>query len=166
MTRKTFEIGLFTSVILFAGCATFSPFKIMVDNRSAIKLLPCPSDAIENPVEHSMFAIQSTIAEADWVIEKVESVNHVVGGRACLKPRNSQSPDFLKRNDVGCASVSFKVESDGTIQMMIPKEKEVNLFLSRDFDSWMIYLERVYSEVRCYNDETLNRLASSSKIEQ
>lgn len=146
-----FTIPLFT--LLLIGCF-YMPKKNYLDNQHPEHFIPCPSDTIESPAKHAFIAIQASLADNDWVLEKVDSGKMELVARKCIDPAFRHT-DYLKRNDIDCLSVKFMVKGTGDIYAITADKKKIHPHRLEKAHSWMGSLNRNYSELRCYNDKKL-----------
>lgn len=139
-------------VVLLFGCGP-NP-RTYLDFQHAERFVPCPSDNIENPQQHAFVALQASLTEEDWVIEKLESEKFEVVARKCRSPHRG---DYLELPDRLCSSVKFMVKSNAEIYAIFAKSNENHRRRAMVHQTyrWMETLERNYAEFRCYSEEKL-----------
>ncbi|MBN2528416.1 MAG: hypothetical protein JXR76_18655 [Deltaproteobacteria bacterium] len=146
-------VSLLLLIFTTAGCTGIYNGSYL-DRDHAYVFHPCPADNIEDVRQHAFLAIQSSLADTDWVIEKRNSSQLQIAARKCVNCFK-KSGDFLSRYDGCCTSIEFSVEDDARISAVRYNKRDLYKEMIDITEDWIVTLERNYAELRCYSDELL-----------
>lgn len=132
-------------------------------NEDALLLNPCPADNIADVRHHAFLAIQSSLAETDWVIEKRKSESFQIVARKFIIGFK-ESGDFLTRSDSYCTSINFFVREDAVIYAVRYDKRNLYKEMIGTTEDWVVNLERNYAELRCYSEELLKERIAGQKV--
>jgi hypothetical protein len=140
-----------TFVFLALGCSAPTQ-QVFLDKKHAKRILACPFGKIDTPRSHAYRALLASLADVDWVIERMSEDHFQVRARACLG-----HGDYLKTSVGHCLIVNFIVMENAEILAYNPDDARVHGKMVPQANEWFTALERVYAELRCYSKEELSR---------